>query len=124
MAKKSLASLMNGIMGEAEDARQEDIHSVAESKSMVTDAPESVTDNPSSTAEAKPKGKPGRPRKPQEKSDEVRATFIIDPDTLRKVKYISLIEDCLLKDVIADALNGYIDKWEAANGRIRLPKKH
>lgn len=124
MAKKSLASLMNGIMGEPEDTRQDGIHSAAESKPTVTDSPESAADNSAPTAETKPKGKPGRPRKPQEKSDEVRATFIIDPDTLRKVKYISLIEDCLLKDVIADALNGYIDKWEAVNGRIRLPKKH
>lgn len=124
MAKKNLASLMNGIMGETEDSRQEEIRPAVESQQATTDAPENTDSNSAPVAEAKPKGKPGRPRKPQEKSDEVRATFIIDPDTLRKVKYISLIEDCLLKDVIADALNGYIDKWEAANGKIRLPKKH
>jgi hypothetical protein len=28
-----------------------------------------------------------------------------------------------LKDVVNAALQGYVDAWEAANGKIRLPKK-
>ena len=50
------------------------------------------------------------------------STFIVDPDLVRKVKYISLVEGILLKDVISEALNNYVDAWEEKNKKIRLPK--
>ena len=56
-------------------------------------------------------------------AQEIRATFIVDPDLLQKVKYISLVEGVLLKDVISEALNNYVDKWETDNRKIRLPKR-
>ena len=31
-------------------------------------------------------------------------------------------EGLLLKDVIAEALNAYVNKWEEVNRKIRLPK--
>ena len=66
--------------------------------------------------------KKGEPAKSTKKPQEIRATFIVDPDLLRKVKYISLVEGILLKDVISEALNNYVDAWEEKNKKIRLPK--
>jgi len=57
------------------------------------------------------------------KHREIRATFIVDPDLLRKVKYISLVKDILLKEVISQALTNYVDAWERRNQKIRLPKE-
>ncbi len=70
------------------------------------------------------KRRPGRPRKSEsdQKIEEIRATFIVDSSQVRKMKYISLVEGKLLKDVLAAALNDYIASWEEENGRIRLPK--
>lgn len=67
--------------------------------------------------------KVGRPRKVDEadrRERENRATFIVSKEIVRKVKYISLKDSRLLKDVIADALNGYITEWETKNGIINL----
>ena len=66
--------------------------------------------------------KKGEPAKSAKKAQEIRATFIVDPDLVRKVKYISLVEGILLKDVISEALNNYVDAWEEKNKKIRLPK--
>ena len=78
--------------------------------------------------EAKRRENVGRPKKGEsaksaKKPQEIRATFIVDPDLLQKVKYISLVEGILLKDVISEALNNYVDKWETDNRKIRLPKR-
>ena len=77
--------------------------------------------------EAKRRENVGRPKKGEtaksaKKPQEIRATFIVDPDLVRKVKYISLVEGILLKDVISEALNNYVDDWEEKNKKIRLPK--
>lgn len=53
----------------------------------------------------------------------LNSIFIVDPDQIRKVKYISLVESSLMKDVISNALTTYIETWETKNGKIRLPKK-
>lgn len=66
--------------------------------------------------------KKGEPSKSAKKPQEIRATFIVDPDLVRKVKYISLVEGILLKDVISEALSSYVDAWEEKNKKIRLPK--
>ena len=80
-----------------------------------------------SKLEAKRRENVGRPKKGEagksaKKPQEIRATFIVDPDLVRKVKYISLVEGILLKDVISEALNNYVDIWEEKNKKIRLPK--
>lgn len=67
--------------------------------------------------------KPGRPPKKETNNDDIRATFIISAELLRKIKYISLMEDLLQKDVVGMALFDYVSKWEQENGNIRLPKK-
>ena len=84
-----------------------------------------VTDTMRENLEAKRRQNVGRPRKDASgyKAEETRATFIVDPELIRKVKFISLVESTLLKDVISDALTTYIEAWESENGKICLPKK-
>ena len=67
--------------------------------------------------------KKGEPAKSSKKPQEIRATFIVDPNLIRKVKYISLVEGILLKDVVSEALNSYVDAWEENNRKIKLPQK-
>lgn len=86
-----------------------------------------ATEQMKSKLDAKRRENVGRPKKGEaaksaKKPQEIRATFIVDPDLVRKVKYISLVEGILLKDVISEALNNYVDAWEEKNKKIRLPK--
>lgn len=67
----------------------------------------------------RPKGRKNGNQKPREE----RATFIVDKDLTRKLKYIALMETKLYKNVIAEALSSYIERWEGENGVINLPKK-
>ena len=124
MAKKNLATLMNGIMGEPKPQE-----TTIPDNQMIEPAaePESseVTEAMKENLETKRYRNVGRPKKgtTPTKKEETRATFIVDPELIRKLKYISLVESSLLKDVISEALTGYINEWEAENGKIRLPKK-
>lgn len=98
----------------------------ASSKQEATET--AATEQMKSKLEAKRRENVGRPKKGEtaksaKKPQEIRATFIVDPDLLQKVKYISLVEGALLKDVISEALNNYVDKWETDNRKIRLPKR-
>lgn len=54
---------------------------------------------------------------------ENRATFIVDKDVIRKLKYIALMETQTYKTIVGEALQAYIDRWESENGAINLPKK-
>lgn len=138
MSKKNLSLLMDGFMGEANQAelakeqpKEKAVEQVAEqaeqpaaqddkqeipkaapakasSKQETTEtaAPEQLK----SKLDAKRRENVGRPKKGEtaksvKKPQEIRATFIVDPDLVRKVKYISLVEGILLKDVISEALN-------------------
>ena len=99
----------------------------AKASSKKEDAEMEATNKMKSKLEAKRKENVGRPKKGDpaksaKKPQEIRATFIVDPNLVRKVKYISLVEGILLKDVISEALNNYVDAWEEKNKKIRLPK--
>lgn len=110
MAKKNLASLMSGLMGD-------------QNEDTSTQAAELNQTSEQAQAQAKPKR--GRPRKTETDtcgSKEIRATFIVDSEMVRKIKYISLAENRMLKDVMSDALASYIESWESRNGEINLPK--
>ena len=130
-AQTSSATQQQSIQGKsvAQEASQDakpqnnEVNHVKETLSVETE----TTEQMKSRLEAKRKENVGRPKKGEaakiaKKSQEVRATFIVDADLLRKVKYISLVEGLLLKDVIAEALNAYVNKWEEVNRKIRLPK--
>ena len=152
MSKKNLSLWMDGFMSEAnptdqakelpqeqqveqtqEQAVAKDVqeqqHAVTEEASVQREVPATAsTEQMKSKLEAKRRENVGRPKKGEatakstKKAQEIRATFIVDPDLLRKVKYISLVEGILLKDVISEALNNYVDAWEEKNKKIRLPK--
>ena len=152
MSKKNLSLLMDGFMGEAnqtesvQEQPKEQATEQAEQPTTQTDKQESpkaapakasskeettetaATEQMKSKLEAKRRENVGRPKKGEtvksaKKPQEIRATFIVDLDLLQKVKYISLVEGVLLKDVISEALNNYVDKWETDNRKIRLPKR-
>ena len=151
MSKKNLSLWMDGFIGEANPTDQakespqeqqveqtqeqavakevqEQQHAVTEEASVQREVPATAsTEKMKSKLEAKRRENVGRPKKGEpaqsaRKPQEIRATFIVDPDLLRKVKYISLVEGILLKDVISQALNNYVDAWEEKNKKIRLPK--
>lgn len=151
MSKKNLSLLMDGFMGEANQsepvqeqavvqaAEQAEQPAVKDDKLESPKAPSSkvapnqeatktaATEQMNSKLDAKRRENVGRPKKGEaarstKKPQEIRATFIVDPDLVRKVKYISLVEGILLKDVISEALNNYVDAWEEKNKKIRLPK--
>lgn len=151
MSKKNLSLLMDGFMGEAnqsepvqeqavvqaaeqveqpavKDDKQESPKAAPAKASSKQEATETAaTEQMKSKLEAKRRENVGRPKKGEtaksaKKPQEIRATFIVDPDLVRKVKYISLVEGILLKDVISEALNNYVDDWEEKNKKIRLPK--
>ena len=112
-----------------QDDKQESPKAVSSKTATKKDANETeTTEKMKSRLEAKRRENVGRPKKGEsaksaKKAQEIRATFIVDPDLLQKVKYISLVEGILLKDIISEALNNYVDKWETDNRKIRLPKR-
>lgn len=103
MSKKNLSSLMDGLIG-----------AVPQAQSTSENMSEKQTE----------KRKAGRPRKIVDENSlkEVRATFIVNQDNLQKIKYISLVESSMLKDIVGEALSSFIENWEKENGSIRLPK--
>ncbi|MBR4305491.1 MAG: hypothetical protein IKT78_01455 [Ruminiclostridium sp.] len=66
-------------------------------------------------------GRPQGRKNGNPKPREDRATFIVDRDVVRKLKYIALMDMKLYKNVINEALSGYIAQWEQNNGAINLP---
>ena len=151
MSKKNLSLLMDGFMGEAnqsesvqeqtvvqaaeqveqpavQDDKQESPKAApAKASSKLEATKTAATEQMKFKLEAKRRENVGRPKKGEtaksaKKPQEIRATFIVDPDLVRKVKYISLVEGILLKEVISEALNNYVDDWEEKNKKIRLPK--
>ncbi|MCM1221031.1 MAG: hypothetical protein NC548_41755 [Lachnospiraceae bacterium] len=92
MAKKDLAGLVGGIIG---------------SNVRVVENPK-PNETPSATTTEK-------------KVQDIRATFVCNPDLIRKLKYIALADGRLHKDVVADAFAMYIANWEQSNGNITLP---
>lgn len=125
MAKKNLASLMNGIMGNPEPQDEAAAQTSGVIEQSADETTSEITEDMKESLESKRYRNVGRPKKGAKgsKKEETRATFIVDPELIRKLKYISLVESSLLKEVIAEALTGYIDAWEAENGKIKLPKK-
>ena len=111
-----------------QDDKQESPKAASAKASAKKEATETAaTEQMKSKLEAKRRENVGRPKKGEpaksvKKAQEIRATFIVDSDLIRKVKYISLVEGILLKDVISEALNNYVDVWEEKNKKIRLPK--
>jgi hypothetical protein len=56
------------------------------------------------------------------KYNETKSTFVIRCDHLDKIKAISFMERKMIKEVLADSLESYIENYEKTNGAIQLPK--
>lgn len=111
MAKKNLQSLMSGIIGSLPETSAPDVSTPQDSMKKQQEAPQS--------AERPTRGRPRR----ADLEQKVRTTFVLPADLPRKLRYISLMDDILQQDIVAEALNDYIAKWEAENGKIKMPKK-
>lgn len=58
------------------------------------------------------------------KEKETRATFIVNEDLLEKLKAIAYWDRKLIKEVVAEALEGAVSKYEKKNGAVKpIPKK-
>jgi hypothetical protein len=76
-----------------------------------------------------PETKPGRPKSSAKeitktsqegtKDKETRATFIVNEDQLEKLKSIAYWDRLLIKDVVAQALEEYLTRYEKKNGAIK-----
>lgn len=112
MAKKNLQSLMSGIIGSQPESSDPNVSTPPQdSMKKQQEAPQG--------AERPTRGRPRR----ADSEEKVRTTFVLPADLPRKLRYISLMDDILQQDIVAEALNDYIDRWEAENGKIKMPKK-
>lgn len=138
--KKSIGNLISGIVdGSSVIAAKRGDTEASKTVENLADIPENagtsgadiseVSEELREALETKRKSKVGRPRKNTErrsiveegcKIDETRATFIVQKEQIRKIKYISLATTSLLKDVIAHALGEYIASWEEEHGEIKI----
>lgn len=58
------------------------------------------------------------------KEKETRATFIVNEDLLEKMKSLAYWDRILIKDIINQALEEHITRYEKKNGEIKaIPKK-
>lgn len=58
------------------------------------------------------------------KVNETRATFIVNEETLEKLKAIAYWDRRLIKDVVNEAFNKAVESYEAEKGDIKpVPKK-
>ena len=63
-------------------------------------------------------------KRAQEKKQETRATFILDKETLEKIKALAYWERKQIKETLAEALETYLETYEAKHGKIKpQPKK-
>lgn len=92
--KKDLAGLVGGIIGKT--------------ATMPETTPTTATES-------------GSAKSNKDKAAVIRATFVCDPELIRKIKYIGLASGRLHKDVVSDALSEYIARWETEHGTISLP---
>lgn len=132
MAKKDLAKLVGGLIGtptseqitesstpaqtEQDSPRETDLdHARAEALQITPEMEEQLN--------ARRRERTGRPKGTgrKDKPVETRATFVVNPVYVRKLKYIALAEQRLHKEIVAEALDRYISEWERQNGIIKLP---
>lgn len=121
-SKKKVDRFVDAMMsGEAQNNRKEELpQETAERLNISPDLLEALNRERTKNV-GRPRKENARPtQETGTRPGETRATFIVDKLQLRKVKYISLMDTRLLKDVIADALSEYVDKWESENGVIEF----
>lgn len=102
MAKKNFSGGLNSLLGEPKQVEQ-----AAEPKE-----PKAVKKEITKTSQIGTKDK------------ETRATFIVQEDLLEKMKSLAYWDRVLIKDIINQALEEHIARYEKKNGEIKaMPKK-
>jgi len=102
MAKKSFSGGLNSLLGETNPAEQ-----TAEQSE-----PKAAKKEITKTSQIGTKEK------------ETRATFIVNEDLLEKMKALAYWERVLIKDIINQAFEELIGRYEKKNGEIKeIPKK-
>lgn len=127
--KKDLSSLVGAFTGQTAETTAPTSTTETQEQTSTDLAPDvvealKITPDMEQRLNALRKEKVGRPKGTGHRTPttETRATFVVNPEQVRKLKYISLAEGRLHKDVISEALSDYISKWESKNGIINLPK--
>lgn len=101
MAKKSFSGGLNSLLGE-------------------TKQPEQATEQ----VESKQKKEITKTSQIGTKEKETRATFIVNEDLLEKLKSLAYWDRVLIKDIVNNAFEDYISRYEKKNGEIKeMPKK-
>ena len=102
MSKKSFSCGLNSLLGEPKPAEQ--APAVAEPKA--------------------PKKEITKTSQIGTKEKETRATFIVNEDLLEKMKAVAYWDRVLIKDIINQALEEHITRYEKKNGEIKaMPSK-
>lgn len=57
---------------------------------------------------------------PHVSAEEIRATFIVKSSMARKLKLIATLEKRKQKDVIGDAIQEYVARWESEHEAVNL----
>lgn len=71
----------------------------------------------------RPKAAVRRPQEDRLMHGDTRFTIIVKKELQQKLKYISAIETRTLKDILGEVLGGYVEQWEAENGKIKIKKQ-
>ena len=106
MAKKSFSGGLNSLLGDTaqQPTKGEQAPAVAEPKA--------------------PKKEITKTSQIGTKEKETRATFIVNEDLLEKMKALAYWDRVLIKDIINQALEEHISRYEKKNGAIKaMPKK-
>ena len=125
MSKKSFTGGLNSLLGEETPGKGEEL-TLEKAKAFISEL--------TKLTEETEKPKRGRPqtifkeitKSSQEgtKENETRATFILNEDLLEKLKAIAYWDRLLIKEVITNALQEAVDRYEKKNGSIKpIPKK-
>nr|WP_181716110.1 hypothetical protein [Flavobacterium sp.]QJS06633.1 partitioning protein ParB [Flavobacterium sp.] len=102
MAKKSFSGGLNSLLGESNPAEK-----TAEPKEPKVTKKEITKTSQIGT-----------------KEKETRATFIVSEDLLEKMKALAYWDRALIKDIVSNAFEEYIARYEKKNGEIKeMPKK-
>ncbi len=106
MAKKSFSGGLNSLLG---DTAQQ---------------PTKGEQAPAVTEPKAPKKEITKTSQIGTKEKETRATFIVNEDLLEKMKALAYWDRVLIKDIINQALEEHISRYEKKNGAIKaMPKK-
>lgn len=102
MGKKSFSGGLNSLLGDTKPAEQ----------APTTAEPKAAKKEITKTSQIGTKEK------------ETRATFIVNEDLLEKMKAVAYWDRVLIKDIINQALEEHIVRYEKKNGEIKaMPKK-